>query len=113
MNGAAYQPNGAPPQSSSAIAISEGQVYTPEGKAEAYPVPRALEVSEIPGIVHNYAQAARNSLAAGTGHIFPAGAVCKWSSPVSYYTSECLAVCHACSGRWVKLSGAEGFAGCG
>lgn len=69
MNGAAYQPNGAPPQSSSAIAISEGQVYTPEGKAEAYPVPRALEVSEIPGIVQNYAQAARNSLAAGTGHI--------------------------------------------
>ena len=76
MYGAAYQPNGAPPQSSSAIAISEGQVYTPEGKAEAYPVPRALEVSEIPGIVQNYAQTARNSLAAGTGHNNFAGVAC-------------------------------------
>lgn len=62
---AAYQPNGAAPQSSSAIAISKGQVFTPEGKAEAFPVPRALEASEIPGIAQNYAAAARNSLAAG------------------------------------------------
>ncbi|CAK0785467.1 hypothetical protein CVIRNUC_008676 [Coccomyxa viridis] len=60
-----YQPGGAPPQSSSAIAISEGQVFTPQGKAESYPVPRSLEVSEIPGIVKKYATAARNSLEAG------------------------------------------------
>ena len=40
-------------------------MFTPQGKAESYPVPRALEVSEIPGIVKKYAAAARNSLEAG------------------------------------------------
>ena len=40
-------------------------MFTPQGKAESYPVPRALEVSEIPAIVKKYATAARNSLEAG------------------------------------------------
>lgn len=40
-------------------------MFTPQGKAESYPVPRSLEVSEIPGIVKKYATAARNSLEAG------------------------------------------------
>ena len=40
-------------------------MFTPQGKAESYPVPRALEVSEISGIVEKYATAARNSLEAG------------------------------------------------
>ncbi|BDA45039.1 12-oxophytodienoate reductase 1 [Coccomyxa sp. Obi] len=60
-----YQPGGADPVSSSAIAISNGTVYTPSGKAYPFPVPRALDISEIPGIVKSYADGARNSLAAG------------------------------------------------
>lgn len=58
-----YQPNGDLPVSSSAIAIP-GQVYTPEGM-KPYPVPRALEESEIPAIVQQYAQGAANAKAAG------------------------------------------------
>jgi 2,4-dienoyl-CoA reductase-like NADH-dependent reductase (Old Yellow Enzyme family) len=62
---AEYQPNGADPVSASAIAIKEGQVFTPSGKAYPFPVPRALELHEIPGIVKKYADAAKNSLDAG------------------------------------------------
>jgi N-ethylmaleimide reductase len=58
-----YQPNGELPVSSSALAIP-GQVYTPEGM-KPYPVPRALEPSEIPGIVGEYARGAANANAAG------------------------------------------------
>lgn len=58
-----YQPNGDAPVSSSAIAIP-GQLYTPEGM-KPYPVPRALETSEIPGIVADYARGAANAKAAG------------------------------------------------
>jgi len=52
-----YQPNGDLPISSSAVAIP-GQLYTPEGM-KPYPVPRALETSEIPGIVAEYAAGPR------------------------------------------------------
>lgn len=64
---AEYQPNSAAPVSSSAVAISQaqGKVYTPSGGAYDYPVPRALEISEISGIVKAYADGARNSIAAG------------------------------------------------
>ncbi len=41
-----------------------GQAYTAEG-FQPIPTPRALETSEIPGIVEQYAQGARNALAAG------------------------------------------------
>jgi len=58
-----YQPNGDLPVSSSAIAIP-GQLYTPEGM-KPYPVPRALETSEIPGVVAEYARGAANAKAAG------------------------------------------------
>jgi len=58
-----YQPNGDLPVSSSAIAIP-GQLYTPEGM-KPYPVPRALESAEIPGIVAEYARGAANAKAAG------------------------------------------------
>jgi N-ethylmaleimide reductase len=58
-----YQPGGELPVSSSAIAIP-GQVYTPEGM-KPYPVPRALEMSEIPGIVDEYARGAANAKEAG------------------------------------------------
>ncbi|MBV8882010.1 MAG: alkene reductase [Planctomycetaceae bacterium] len=58
-----YQPNGDLPVSSSAIAIP-GQLYTPEGM-KPYPVPRALETSEIAGVVADYAKGAANAKAAG------------------------------------------------
>jgi N-ethylmaleimide reductase len=58
-----YQPNGDLPVSSSAIAIP-GQLYTPEGM-KPYPVPRALETAEIPGVVADYARGAANAKAAG------------------------------------------------
>lgn len=54
---------GALPVSSSAVAIP-GQLYTPVGM-QAYETPRALDISEIPGIVALYEQAARNAMQAG------------------------------------------------
>lgn len=51
------------PVSSSAIAIP-GQVYTPEGM-QPYPVPRALELAEIPALIELYRKGAQNALAAG------------------------------------------------
>lgn len=59
-----HQPGGVAPVSASAIA-AEGMVTTADFKREPYPVPRALETDEIPGIVQAYAQAARNAQAAG------------------------------------------------
>src|SRR5207253_4683997 len=38
---------------------------TADGKVSTYETPRALETSEIPGIIDNFRQAARNALAAG------------------------------------------------
>jgi N-ethylmaleimide reductase len=58
-----YQPNGDLPVSSSALAIP-GQLWTPEGM-KPYPVPRALETSEIPSIVAEYARGSANAKAAG------------------------------------------------
>lgn len=48
----------------SAIAITNDQVHTPKGKVD-YTVPRALDDTELPGIVAGFAQAARNAKAAG------------------------------------------------
>ncbi len=62
---AEYQPGGVDPVSSSAVPIANGEVYTPSGKAYPYGTPRALEASEIPGIVKAYADGARNALEAG------------------------------------------------
>lgn len=47
----------------SAIA-APGEMVTAEGQ-KPHPVPRALETSEIPGVVEEFAQAARNAVAAG------------------------------------------------
>jgi N-ethylmaleimide reductase len=51
------------PVAPSAIAI-KGEAYTFEGK-KPYVTPRALEASELPGIVQDYVQAARRALRAG------------------------------------------------
>jgi 2,4-dienoyl-CoA reductase-like NADH-dependent reductase (Old Yellow Enzyme family) len=60
-----FQPGEAAPLSSSAVAISDKwPVYTPKG-LKTYTTPRALEIEEIPGIVAQYATAAKNAIAAG------------------------------------------------
>lgn len=57
------QPNGALPVAPSAIAPN-GEASTYEGH-KPFVTPRALETSEIPGIVEKYRQGAANALAAG------------------------------------------------
>lgn len=44
---------------------ADGQMWTDSGGLQDHPTPRALETSEIPGIIEEYAQATRNALAAG------------------------------------------------
>jgi len=58
------QPDGALPVAPSAIAPTVGQAATYEGM-KPFVTPRALETSEIPGIVEQYRQGAKNALEAG------------------------------------------------
>lgn len=58
-----FQPGGALPVAPSAIR-PKVQAFTAKG-FEPIPTPRALEASEIPGIIEKYAQAAHNALDAG------------------------------------------------
>src|SRR5215510_4321928 len=58
-----FQPGGKLPVAPSAIRPNV-QAYTANG-FEPIPTPRALESDEIPGIVQQYVQGARNALAAG------------------------------------------------
>jgi N-ethylmaleimide reductase len=58
-----FQPGGALPFAPSAIRPNV-KAFTANG-FETIPTPRALEISEIPGIVAQFAQGARNALAAG------------------------------------------------
>jgi len=58
-----FQPGGSAPVAPSAIR-PKGQAFTEKG-FEPIPTPRALETAEIPAIVEQYAQAARNAWAAG------------------------------------------------
>jgi N-ethylmaleimide reductase len=58
-----FQPGGTAPVAPSAIR-PKGQAFTEKG-FEPIPTPRALETAEIPAIVEQFAQAARNALAAG------------------------------------------------
>jgi N-ethylmaleimide reductase len=60
---AAFQPDGALPVAPSAIA-PEGTGRTPSGP-QPYPVPRALETAELPALVREFAEGARNALDAG------------------------------------------------
>jgi len=56
--------NGAQPVAPSAIAITNDEVHTPEGK-KPYVVPRELGDDELPGIVAGFKKAAENAKAAG------------------------------------------------
>jgi N-ethylmaleimide reductase len=61
-----YQPGGASPVAPSAVAISaDYKTMTADGKGAAYETPRALETSEVAGVVEAFRQAARNAMAAG------------------------------------------------
>ncbi|QSQ18884.1 alkene reductase [Pyxidicoccus parkwayensis] len=57
------QPGGALPVAPSAIA-AEGTLYTVEGP-KSFVTPRALELSELPGIVQGFANGARRAMEAG------------------------------------------------
>ncbi len=57
------QPNGQLPVAPSAIA-AEGTLYTGKGM-EPFVTPRALETAEIPGIIRDFASAARRAIEAG------------------------------------------------
>ncbi|MFV0280526.1 MAG: alkene reductase [Rhodoblastus sp.] len=59
------QPDGGLPQSASAIPPSSGMVMGADFKPHPFETPRALETSELPGIVAAYGQAAKNARAAG------------------------------------------------
>jgi len=58
-----WQKDHAPAVAPSAIA-AEGMAFTPEGP-KPHAVPRALEKRELPGIIADYVQGAKNAIAAG------------------------------------------------
>ena len=55
--------DGEPPVAPSAVK-PEGQIFTADGMKD-FLTPRALDTDEIPGIIEDYAQAARNAIEAG------------------------------------------------
>lgn len=61
----ALQPDLGAPVSSFAVRAEATQLRTPHGTAEAASEPRALELNEMPGIVAQFAQAARRASVAG------------------------------------------------
>jgi N-ethylmaleimide reductase len=61
-----FQPGDVLPVAPSAVAIPHDlKTGTADGKVTVYETPRALETSEIPGVVDAYRQAAKNALLAG------------------------------------------------
>jgi len=61
-----FQPGGVLPVAPSAVPIpADLKTMTADGKVVRYETPRALETSEIPGVIDAYRQAARNALKAG------------------------------------------------
>lgn len=60
----AYQPGGAAPVSSSAVARS-GEIMLPDGSKAPHPTPRALERDEIPRVIEQYRRGAENAKRAG------------------------------------------------
>jgi len=60
-----FQPGGVLPVAPSAVPIADLKTATADGKVVPYETPRALETSEIPGVINAYRQAAKNALKAG------------------------------------------------
>ena len=59
-----YQPGGVLPVAPSAVK-PKGQLYGPDWKKIDYETPRALELSEIPGVIAGYVRGAENAKRAG------------------------------------------------
>jgi N-ethylmaleimide reductase len=59
-----YNPDGSLPVAPSPIA-PPGNAYTPTGQQVPYEIPRALDIGELPAIVADFRQAARNARRAG------------------------------------------------
>lgn len=59
-----FQPENRVPAAPSAVA-NRGKVYVPGRGMVDYETPRALELSEIPGIISDFARGAQNAVAAG------------------------------------------------
>lgn len=64
LSHSSHQPDGGTPVAPSAIA-ADFDVLTADFEKTPAPTPRALETEEIPGLVEQYAQAARNAIEAG------------------------------------------------
>jgi N-ethylmaleimide reductase len=60
-----FQPGGVLPVAPSAVPIADLKTGTADGKAVPYETPRALETSEISGVIDAYRQGAKNALKAG------------------------------------------------
>jgi len=61
-----FQPGGVRPVAPSAVPIpADLKTSTADGKVVSYETPRALETSEIPGVIDAYRQGAANALKAG------------------------------------------------
>jgi N-ethylmaleimide reductase len=60
-----FQPGGVLPVAPSAVPIADLKTGTADGQAVPYETPRALETSEIPGVIDAYRQGAKNALKAG------------------------------------------------
>lgn len=60
----AYQPGGALPVSSSAVALA-GKATLPDFSQQPYPTPRALETDEVPRVIEQFRVGAERALRAG------------------------------------------------
>jgi N-ethylmaleimide reductase len=60
-----HQPNNGLPVAPSAIAAKNFGTFTTDWKPTAILTPRALEASELPGIIQDYVNAAKNAKDAG------------------------------------------------
>lgn len=60
-----HQPGGALPVAPSALAAKNSGTYTADWKPTPILTPRALETAELPGIVRDFVQGAKNAKAAG------------------------------------------------
>ena len=66
LSHSSFQPGGALPVAPSAVPISETlKTMTADGKVVSYETPRALETSEIAGVIDSFRQAAINAREAG------------------------------------------------
>ena len=86
-----------PPPDPKSVGAPCLQVFTPSGKMLDYITPRALDASEIPRIVKQFADGARNSLAAGAHGSFRGGSGNALPTLSYFFKITCCGACTACS----------------